>query len=159
MATIPVRNLPDPPQGASKLFCNTAAGVAVGGIYGSIMSAWSTPHAPSDGVIVAEEALPSFAKMWRYVGGNAMMFAGFAAAYTIGEQTMASARGESDVFAAASGGFLGGAYLGGLRAVKLAHAFGIASGFGFAAGVIHLAGGAVIQDHEKVFGRFTTVRP
>lgn len=158
MATIPARNLPDTPEGMTKLFCNTGAGTVVGAIYGSIVSAWSTPHARSDGVAMADEALPSFTKMWRHVGGNAFIFASFAAAFTIGESTMAAARGESDIWAAVAGGFAGGAVLG-MRASKLANAVGVAAGFGFASGVVHLTGGAVIQDKEKIRARFETIRP
>jgi len=154
----PPRNFPESPVGMEKFLCNTGAGAFVGAFYGSVVSAWVNPPTGIDGLAITEGAAPSFAKMWGHVAGNAMIYAAVAAAFTIGESTAAAFQGENDVWAAAAGGFAGGSVLS-FRQPNMTHAFGVATAFALTSGLVHLSGGAFMQERERVFERLGTVRP
>ena len=58
-------------MGADKpgLIMNTMVGAGVGGMYGSVVSAWTAPPTNKlDGIEIRQDALPSLRTMWKHVG-------------------------------------------------------------------------------------------
>mmetsp|Transcript_13291 Transcript_13291/g.17750 ORF Transcript_13291/g.17750 Transcript_13291/m.17750 type:complete len:159 (+) Transcript_13291:94-570(+) len=128
----------DPPQGMEKLLRNMGLGVAIGGIYGSIRSAWDVPRTGSDGITLAVDVLPSFKKMWNYVGGGAALLAGVALTYTLSEGLVASVRGEYDYYSTMSGSFMSGAFIG-ARSLRALRAFSYGVAFAIVGLTAHIA--------------------
>lgn len=140
------------------LIVNTMMGATVGGAYGSIWSAWAAPpRSTLDGVEIHKDALPSLRTMWRHVGGQALLFAGVAAAFSVGEAIGAQCRGKDDVVAAMCGGASAGLAVG-CRQKTFGHVAGFTLGFGALSGLVHMAHGSFVQDKDAQERRLSAVR-
>mmetsp|Transcript_3193 Transcript_3193/g.9367 ORF Transcript_3193/g.9367 Transcript_3193/m.9367 type:complete len:149 (+) Transcript_3193:238-684(+) len=140
------------------LMSNILVGGAVGAIYGSIVSAWIAPPVGKlDGVELSQDALPSLRTMWRHVGGQAAIFAGVAAAFSVGEAVASAATGRDDVVPAICGGASAGLAVG-ARQKTFGHGAAFVLGFGALTGVLHMAHGSFVQDPEGQARRLSAVR-
>lgn len=140
------------------LMMNTLVGATVGGAYGSVVSAWAAPPVGKlDGVEITRDALPSLRTMWRHVGGQALVFAGVAAAFSVGEAVGTTCRGKDDVVGAMCGGAAAGLAVG-CRQKTFGHLAGFTLGFSVLSGVVHMAHGSFVQDKEAQDARLSAVR-
>ena len=140
------------------LIMNTLTGATVGAIYGSVVSAWIAPKIGKlDGVELGVESLPSFRTMTRHVGGQAALFAGVAAAFSVGEAAGATMHGKDDVVSAIAGGATAGLVLG-ARTMNFGHGAAFVLGFGLLSGVTHMAHGSFTQDKEAQEKRLKATR-
>ena len=145
------------------LIMNTMVGAGVGGMYGSVVSAWTAPPTNKlDGIEIRQDALPSLRTMWKHVGGQALIFAGVAAAFSIGEAAAKAATGRDDVVPAICGGASAGLAVG-LRQKTFGHMMALTVGFATLTGVLHVAHGSFVQDpdaqHKRLYGVRTEVAP
>ena len=90
--------------------------------------------------------------MWRHVGGQSLIFAGVAAAFSIGE-----AAGRDDAVPAICGGAAAGLAVG-LRQKTFGHMSAFVLGFGVLSGVLHSAHGHFVQDPEGQKKRLAAYR-
>jgi len=140
---------PPAPEGMTKLLVNVATGALIGGVYGSIQSAWFAPHRQGDGMELAVDALPSLKTMWKHVGGNALTLGCVAGIYTVTEGLAASVRGQYDGYTTVSAAFTSGVFVGS-KTLKMASAFFYGVGFGFVGLAAHCSGGSYAQEPEKL---------
>jgi len=149
---------PPAPEGMTKLLVNVATGVCMGGVFGSIQSAWFAPRRATDGLEVAVDALPSLKTMWKYVGGNALTLGCVAGVYTLTEGLAASVHGKFDAWTTFSGAFCSGVFVGS-RTLSATAAFFYGVGFGLTGLVAHLTQGSYAQDQQAIarFYKYTIV--
>ena len=95
--------------------------------------------------------------MWRHVGGQSLIFAGVAAAFSIGEAAGAAATGRDDAVPAICGGAAAGLAVG-LRQKTFGHMSAFVLGFGVLSGVLHSAHGHFVQDPEGQKKRLAAYR-